>query len=262
MTGLAVKYSTSFGMGCGLNDLVDSSFSSIAGKHWFTKGLSGLGSRVITAGVTYGLPIFLSENGYLDRFAVLNYFNPILRNRMVVSVVGNTTQTAWHLAASLGAKVIDGDNRLAKNHFKAALKFGWRAAVDGSLLIYGSPVLKAVALGEGVLNALFPSQLRNGLNFITNFIDNRIIGQTEELVPALLPGQFLDNRRQIITLNYGDFLGKDGVTRNVPVGSFLGRNGVVTRSMSRARASSNDDSRNDDSRKEPLTSRRKRVFMG
>jgi hypothetical protein len=184
MAGLALHYSTSFGMAFGINDLVESGCNKIMSKNWLGNGITEIGSRVITSGATFWVPLYLSGSGVLKEKPYLRYASPILEKRMFVSTIGNGCFTAWHLAAGIGAKIINKDDILAENHFKAFKKFAWRAAFDGLAMTFlPSEIINYITFAEGLLNTLAPRQMRDCYNSVTDFIDNKIIG---EEVPSLM----------------------------------------------------------------------------
>ncbi len=194
MSYLALQYSTGISQGCGLFDAVDARLNRwIPSQTPIGTVTKGLGGRIISAGITYGLPMYLSTSDILNKYPTFNYFNPILRNRMFLSSFYNGFNTAGHLAASC-YNVIKGDNHRAANHAKIALKFFWRGAIDTSLLCFAPEVaIKALTVGEAALNVIAPNKLKDGLNFIANTLD-KAIGETDDIV---MPSAYEPVRREI-----------------------------------------------------------------
>jgi len=179
MSGIPINYSNSIGIGCGLYDAIQTRLGlNRPALNTFNSYIRNFASGVITAGATWGIPIYLNKErvGY----PYMAYINPTLRWRMVASMVVNGGSFLRYGSATC-YHVIKGENSKAKDHFKTACKFFWRVGLDASLLNF-APVkaLEYAMIAEAVANVCIPSFLRNGLVFISRFIDNRIIGSTSD----------------------------------------------------------------------------------
>jgi hypothetical protein len=216
MTGLALKYSTGFGIARGIDALVYSGINNIMKikpEHSRANRISEIGSGVITSAATFWLPMYLSKSNVLKENPYLRYASPILEKRMFVSAIGNACFAVWHLAAFIGAEIINKDNTLlagedysqvkaalaenqfqaalAENHFKAALKFAWRATFDGLAMSFlSSESIKYLTYAEGLLNTIAPGYMRNAYDSVTDFIDNKIIGKEVSRLDIIIDEEF------------------------------------------------------------------------
>jgi len=172
---VALGYSTSIGMGCGLFDALETRFGLAEdSQNKYVNGAKAVARRALATSAVYAAPAFLPLVS--SRFSPLTYLTfqtrTLLSSRYNgVNAIGHGVAAAYH--------AIKGDYGEFRNSTKTALKFGWRAGLD--LALYSScPVnLMYPAIAEGALNALMPVQLRNGINRITRFIDDKIIGKPE-----------------------------------------------------------------------------------
>lgn len=178
----AIKYSTSIGIGCGIYDALQSSLGLDGqSQSWYGKGARFVANRVIAAGCVFAVPAYLET--ITNGVRAIEYLNPTLRNRMRLSILYNGANTVGHCAAG-AYHLFKGNYDKSANDFKKACKFGWRAGLDAALLYYAPfGFLREISYLEGIANAFIPQKLREGLNFLTGLIDDRIIEKTDETLP-------------------------------------------------------------------------------
>ncbi|NGX62884.1 MAG: hypothetical protein KR126chlam6_00286 [Candidatus Anoxychlamydiales bacterium] len=151
--------------------------------------INGLGKRVVAFGVNNGPSLLLKYGPTVLKNSPLKYFEKVplvflaLPSRTAVSMLYNGGNVIAHVAAAASY----GLNDEGKNHMKIAAKYLYRSAIDFGVFATSSALIgnpdRSIIYAEAILNLVAPDQYRKATNAVFSFIDDRVIGKTDDSKP-------------------------------------------------------------------------------
>jgi len=154
--------------------------------------INGLGKRVVAFGVNNGPSFLLKYGPTVLKDSSLKVFEKVplvflaLPSRTAISMLYNGGNVIAHVVAAFS----NGLNDEGKNHVKIAAKYLYRGAIDFGVFATSSALIgnpdKSIIYAEAILNLVAPDQYKKATNAVFSFIDDRVIGKTDDSKPNVV----------------------------------------------------------------------------